>query len=91
MNGFDDCGMIASAGHVHCGFEVVADRRRQAIEGSADFDPNLIQLPANVLIGFEFLAPLSAKGFHEAFVLRVDLADLRPNRSLTSRLGLILA
>ena len=44
-DGFDECWMITSTGHVHCGFEIIADRRRQAIEGSADINPNLIQLP----------------------------------------------
>ena len=81
--------MITSTGHVHCGFEIVADRRRQAIEGSADINPNLIQLSADFLVGFQFLAPLDAHGFHEAFVFRIDLADLS-RVEVYQLLGLIL-
>ena len=82
--------MITSTGHVHCGFEIVADRRRQAIEGSTDFDLDLIELPADILVGFQFFTPLSAHGFHEAFVFRIDLADLL-GVEVHQSLGLILA
>jgi len=60
MNGFDDCGVIASAGHIHRGFEVIADSGRQAIKTTADFDLHLIQLTTNILVGFESLPPLNA-------------------------------
>ena len=82
--------MITSTGHVHCGFEIVADRRRQAIEGSTDFDLDLIELPADFFVGFQFFAPLSAHGFHETFIFGVDLADLL-GVEVHQSLGLILA
>ena len=89
MNGLNDGGVIACAGQIHGFFEGFTDSRWQAIDGSANFDLHLIQLAANVLVGFKFLAPLGAKGFHIAFILSVDLADLS-RIEVYQLLGLIL-
>ena len=70
-------------------FEGFTDSRWQAIDGSANFDLHLIQLAANVLVGFKFLAPLGAHGFHVVFVLGVDLANLS-RVEVYQLLGLIL-
>ena len=90
IDGLDDRGMVSCTGHIHRVFEADPDRLRQAIQGAADISLDLLKLSADFLVGLEVVAPLSPHRFHEAFVLRVDLADLL-GVEVHQSLGLILA